>query len=140
MIGSSVVEGGVRVIPSRPKVLIVEDENIVAEDIRYHLDLHGYEVIGVAESGRIAIQIAQRIRPDVIVMDIHIKSDLNGIETAVCLQGLFDKPIPIVFITAYWKEQHSLSAALNNYVVVKKPFSAKELTSGMLKVMFENEM
>jgi CheY-like chemotaxis protein len=136
MMTTDVSEGEIRVISVRPKVLIVEDERIVAESLRQELESFGYQVIGVTESGRTAIEIAQRIRPDVVLMDIRIKSDLNGVETAVCLQGLYQQPIPIVFVTAFWAEQQSLFAAVNPYVVVKKPFSTKELTSSIRKVMF----
>jgi CheY-like chemotaxis protein len=134
--GVSEAEGEKGIISARPKVLIVEDECIVAENIRQELESLGYQIIGITESGRNAIEIARRIRPDVVLMDIHIKADLNGIETAVCLQGMYEQPIPIVFVTGFWKEQHSLFAAVNPYTLVKKPFSTKQLSSSIQKVMF----
>jgi two-component system, response regulator PdtaR len=136
---TSIYEGKARVISARPKVLVVEDEGIVAECIRQDLQSFGYDVIGITESGRAAIEIARRIRPDVVVMDIRIKSDLNGIETAVCLQGLYEEPIPILFTTAYWDEDNPLIVAVNPCAALKKPFSSEELTSSILKVMFSNE-
>jgi CheY-like chemotaxis protein len=98
---TSVGEREVGVVFSRPKVLIVEDERIVAQSVRQDLKSFGYQVIGITESGRAAIEIARSIRPDVVVMDVRIKSDLNGIETAVCLQGLYEEPIPILFTTHF---------------------------------------
>jgi two-component system, LytTR family, response regulator len=132
---TGVCEGEKGVISARPKVLIVEDECIVAENIRQDLESLGYQIIGITGSGRNAIEIAEKISPDVVLMDIHIKADLNGIETAVCLQGLYEQPIPVVFVTGFWKEQHSLFAAVNPYILVKKPFSTKELSSSIRKVM-----
>src|SRR5262245_16422010 len=114
---------------TRPKVLIVEDESIVAENIRVVLQSCGYEVIGVTESGRTALDIAKRMRPDVAIMDIHIKADLDGVETAVCLQGIFRNPIPVVFITAYPIENFPLLKALNHSSILKKPFLDSELTN-----------
>jgi DNA-binding response OmpR family regulator len=140
MITECISEGDVRVVSTRPRVLIVEDEGLIAEDIRLQLEAYGYQVIGIAESGRIAIEIAQRIRPDVALLDFHIKSDLDGIETAVCLQGLYERPLPIVFVTAYWDEHTPLIAAVSNCAIVKKPFSTQELTSNILKVMFPAEL
>jgi DNA-binding response OmpR family regulator len=136
---TSVGEREVGVVFSRPKVLIVEDERIVAESVRQDLKSFGYQVIGITESGRAAIEIARSIRPDVVVMDVRIKSDLNGIETAVCLQGLYEEPIPILFTTAFWDEDNPLIVAVNPCAVLKKPFSTKELTSSILKVMFSRE-
>jgi two-component system, response regulator PdtaR len=140
MFSESVCEGEIRVISARPKVLIVEDEAIIAEDIRLRLESYGYQIIGIADSGRIAIEIAKKYRPDVVLVDFHIKNDLNGIETAVCLQGLYERPMPIVFVTAFWDEHTPLIAAISSCAIVKKPFSTQELTSNILKVMFTAEM
>src|SRR5262245_17054916 len=85
----------------KPKVLIVEDESVVAEDIKEKLETLGYSIIGVTDSGREAIELAKRHSPDLVMMDIHIKTDLNGVEAAICIQGLFERTIPIVFVSGY---------------------------------------
>ena len=136
MLANTVCGGNLRVVPSRPKVLIVEDEAIVAENVREILESYGYHVTGLTASGRTAIELAREIRPDVVLMDIRIKSDLNGIETAVCLQGLYEPPIPILFTTAYADESYPLLTAVKPYAIMKKPFSTADLTSNILKVMF----
>jgi CheY-like chemotaxis protein len=102
------------------KILIVEDERIVAEDLREQLEELGYEIVGITESGRKAIEIATDTKPDIVLMDVHIKADLNGVETAVCPQGLYYKPIPVVFITAYWANGYPLNAAVHPFVVIEK--------------------
>jgi two-component system, response regulator PdtaR len=68
---TGVCEGEKGVISARPKVLIVEDECIVAENIRQDLQSLGYQIIGITGSGRNAIEIAEKISPDVVLMDIH---------------------------------------------------------------------
>jgi CheY-like chemotaxis protein len=75
-----------------PKVLIVEDERVIAEHLQEMLDSFGYEVIGIVATGDRAIEIAKKNRPDVVLMDIPINASLNGVETAVCLQGIYEDP------------------------------------------------
>jgi len=135
MTTSEVSDREVVTISVRPRILIVEDEPVVAEDIREELESCGYEVIGVTGSGRLAIEIAKGIRPDIVMMDYRINSDLDGIETAVCLQSLFERPVPIVFATAYSIEDRAVLAAVNPYTIVKKPFSGEDLTAKILELM-----
>ena len=111
----------------RPTVLIVEDDAIVALDICEQIEDQNYKVIGITDSGRKAIELAKKHHPDVVVMDIHIKADLNGAETAVCIQGLYERPIPILFVTGYATKDFPLIAAVNPYTVVAKPFSRNDL-------------
>ena len=70
-------------------VLIVEDELIIAEDLKEILIDWGYQVIGIVPSGRKALQIAKQIRPDIVIMDVKIDGDLNGIETALVDKDFF---------------------------------------------------
>jgi CheY-like chemotaxis protein len=68
-------------------------------------------------------------------MDMRIKADLNGAETAICIQGLFEQPIPILFITAYQTKDFPLVAAVNPYTVLSKPFSSEDLTRSLRDVV-----
>ena len=122
------------VISAKGKVLIVEDEQIVAEDIREKLELSGYSVVGITDSGREAIELAKRYQPDFVMMDIHIKTDLNGVESAICIQGLFEQTIPIVFVSGYSLEEYPEIGAVEPYTILKKPFLEEDLTSSILKV------
>lgn len=111
----------------RLKALIVEDEAIVAEDLRSKLQELGFNVIAVTDSGREAIECAKETQPDVVLMDFQIKSDLNGTEAAVVIQGMTDSPIPIVFLTAHAASEFPLLRAVAPYVYLRKPFSDADL-------------
>ena len=111
----------------RLKALIVEDEAIVAEDLRSKLLELGFNVIAVTSSGREAIEYAKETHPDVVLMDFQIKSDLNGTEAAVVIQGMTDSPVPIVFLTAHAATEFPLLRAVSPYVYLRKPFSDGDL-------------
>lgn len=111
------------------KALIVEDEAIVAEGLKIKLLELGFNVIGVTGSGREAIECAKVARPDLVLMDFQIKSDLDGTEAAVVIQGMTDSPIPIVFLTAHAASEFPLLRAVAPYVYLRKPFSDADLTN-----------
>jgi signal transduction histidine kinase len=81
------------------KALIVEDEFFIAKNIKQILDKNGYEVAAIVASGKKAIEQAVETRPHIILMDIKLKGDMDGIETAQNILALCD--IPIVYMTAY---------------------------------------
>ena len=83
----------------RKVIQIVEDERIVAEDMREILEIAGYEVCGIANCGDQAIELAERHRPDLVLMDIVIRGELDGIETARHIRDTVGTPV--VFLTAY---------------------------------------
>src|ERR1035438_8220155 len=89
-------------------ILIVEDEKIVAMDISGSLKSVGYEVSGIVASGKEAIDLVNQNPPDLILMDIKIKGDIDGIQTAEIIQGHHD--IPIVYLTAF-ADENTLSRA-----------------------------
>src|SRR5659263_435703 len=94
------------------KIMVVEDESIVAEHIRKSLENMGHSVTSVASSGEKAIKDAKDKTPDLVLMDIVLDGELDGIETAKLIRSLFN--IPVVFLTAYsdeksWKGQRSQS-------------------------------
>ncbi|MDM8552433.1 diguanylate cyclase [Desulfobacterales bacterium HSG2] len=81
------------------KILIVEDEFIVANDIRNSLHAMGYVVTGIAASGEKAIRKAESEKPDLVLMDIMLRGEMNGIEAAKHIHSQFN--LPVVFLTAY---------------------------------------
>ena len=81
------------------KILIVEDERIVAEDLREGLEELGHQVVGIAADGAKALALAREHRPDVVCMDIVIRGDLDGIEVAERIQE--EMGISSVFMSAY---------------------------------------
>ena len=108
------------------KVLIVEDEMIVARDLQGNLERMGYEVAGIAVSGRMAVKLATRTRPDVVLMDIGLKGEMDGIEAAEEIGGMLD--VPVIFLTAH-SDKHTFIRAKktrpSGYIV--KPFDAQKL-------------
>jgi CheY-like chemotaxis protein len=81
------------------RVLIVEDEQIVAADLEAKLKRLGYEVVGTAASGEDAVLIAERARPQVVLMDIKLRGQMSGTETAKTIQQ--KTGARIIFVTAY---------------------------------------
>lgn len=109
------------------RALIVEDEAIVAEDLRNKLQDFGFNVVAVTGSGRDAIEFAKAAQPDLVLMDVRIKSDLDGTEAAVVIQGMTEAPVPIVFLTAHAASEFPLISAVAPYVYLRKPFSDSDL-------------
>jgi CheY-like chemotaxis protein len=109
------------------KVLIVEDEVIVAEDIRSKLVDRGFKVIGIADSFDKALEIVKEQRPDLMILDIRIKGEINGVETAIILATHYDQPVPIVFLTAFSESEFPVLKAVESYAYVNKPFTDEAL-------------
>ena len=107
-------------------VLVVEDEVIVALHLRQQLTNLGYRVAGVASSGAEALRLASELQPAVVLMDINIDGDIDGIETASRLSSQFGPSV--VYISAY-AEQPTLERARSTdpYGYLVKPFSEHEL-------------
>src|SRR5689334_7729963 len=82
----------------RKRILVVEDQGIVAADIARGLEDAGYEIAGVATSGESAILKASGSCPDLVLMDIRLNGSMDGIETAGLLQEQFD--VPVIYLTA----------------------------------------
>lgn len=107
-------------------ILVVEDEGIVAKDLQKRLLKLSYHVPAIASSGEEAIQIAEKINPDLILMDIRLKGNIDGIEAAKEIQNHLD--IPIIYLTAYADDNTLERARLTEpFGYVLKPFKEKEL-------------
>jgi DNA-binding NarL/FixJ family response regulator len=112
------------------RVLIVEDEVIVAEALRRTLENSGYDVIGHAIDGREAVQMARRLHPDVILMDVVLVGPNDGIEAAQSIQRTIDTSI--IYVTGQANDSVVNAAARSGacgYIV--KPFQAQQLTSSI---------
>lgn len=86
-------------ISLRPRILIVEDESVVALDLRQRLESLGYEVVGSVSTGRDAIESAGKLDPDLVLMDIVIAGEMDGVAAAGEIRTRFD--LPIVYLTAF---------------------------------------
>jgi two-component system, LytTR family, response regulator LytT len=108
------------------KVVVVEDESIVAKDIQNSLKSMGYGVPAVVSSGEKAIEAVHKFRPNLVLMDIMLKGEMSGIEAAKIIKDRFD--IPVIFLTAY-ADEDTLEKAKPSvpYGYVIKPFKEKEL-------------
>ncbi|RJS49993.1 MAG: hypothetical protein CIT03_00635 [Methanobacterium sp.] len=84
---------------SGPKIMVVEDERITAEDIRDGLEEMGYQVPAIVSSGEEAIEKAKEIFPDLILMDIKLEGDIDGIDAAEEIRSRYG--IPVIYLTAY---------------------------------------
>ncbi len=110
------------------KITVVEDERIVALHMKQQLSKLGYEVVAVVAAGEEALQRIAELRPDLVLMDIHIEGDLDGIETAARIPP--ELQIPVIYVTAY-SEQATLERARTTkpYGFLVKPFSERELNA-----------
>jgi two-component system, response regulator PdtaR len=113
---------------SKPRIMVVEDEYVVAVDLQKALEDLGYEVSAVESSGKAAIDKAGRIDPDLILMDIYLKGKMNGIEAAERIRTNFKTPI--VYLTAYAnKEILDEAKVAEPFGYLVKPFNRSSLKS-----------
>jgi len=125
-------------VVSQKQILIVEDEAIVAEQLSDTLKRNGYNIVGVSVSGRDAIAMAKENRPDLVLMDVRIEGDLNGIETAIVIQGHYNEVIPIVFLTAMPSSKFPVLAAVEPYVYVNKPIRDEDLLAAVERSLLKH--
>ena len=112
------------------KILVVEDENIVALDIENRLKSLGFTVLPVISSGEEAVEKAYEYKPDLILMDILLKGKLNGIEAAKKIVGTIK--IPIIYLTASTnREVLERARQIGRCSYIKKPFRGTELENAI---------
>lgn len=120
----------------KAKILVVEDEAITALDIRGLLESMGFEVVSIASHGVEAIQKAEDLKPDLILMDIMIKGEMDGIEAAEKIKTIFD--VPIIYMTAYGDEETFKRAKLTEpYGFITKPFNREELGASIETALYK---
>ena len=112
------------------KILIVEDSALVALEISETLKNLGYNVVGEAATGLDAIEMTRDLRPDLVLMDIILKGDMDGIEAADRIYSNYD--IPVIYLTAH-SDEATLERALktNAFGYLIKPFNDRELYSNI---------
>jgi|SRR5579872_4780671 len=121
-------------VSSKPRALIVEDEVLIAEELKARLSLLGFSVIAAVDSGEEGIAIATRERPDLVLMDIRLKGEKDGVQATKEIHQQVD--VPIVYLTAY-SDRLSVDRARGTEYdgFVLKPFRAGELQSTIEIVM-----
>ncbi len=122
---------------SKTNVLVVEDESIVSKDIQHSLKKLGYNVVGSADTGEKAIDLAVDLEPDVVLMDIMLKGDINGIEAAQNIKRKVS--IPVIYLTAY-ADEGTLSRAkvTEPYGYIIKPFKEIDIHTSIEMAIYKH--
>ncbi len=111
---------------TKKRILVVEDERIIAEDLRVTLEGFGYEIIDIISNGEEAIKTAGESLPDLILMDMVLEGDMRGSQAAEIIHKKFGTPI--IFLTAYADENTlNMAKASEPYGYLIKPFEEREL-------------
>jgi len=120
------------------KILVVEDENIVAMDIQNSLKSLGYAVPAVVSSGEDAIKTAADTYPDLVLMDIVLEGRMDGVQAAEQIHGRFN--IPVVYLTAYGDEKMLQRAKMTEpFGYIIKPFKQRELRSSIEVALYKSQ-
>ena len=122
-----------------PKILIVEDENIVAIDLQKRLMNLGYDIVGVVSTGEEAIKKAIATSPDLILMDVRLKGEMDGIEAASALR--FQQGIAVVYLSVY-ADNDTLKRASKTepFGYILKPFEERELHTTIEMALYRREL
>ncbi|WP_421920616.1 PAS domain S-box protein [Marinifilum sp.] len=110
----------------KKKILIVEDDNLISTIFRMFLKELGYDLLGIVEDGKEAIRICEKLSPDIVLMDVHLGGDLDGIQTTELIKSKFD--IPVIFLSSD-TEESTIQRVINthSYGYLVKPIDKKEL-------------
>jgi PAS domain S-box-containing protein/putative nucleotidyltransferase with HDIG domain len=121
------------------RILVVEDEGLVSKDIQESLKSLGYAVCGSASAGEEAIRKAEELRPDLILMDIILKGDIDGVEAAELIHTKMS--LPVVFLTAH-SDDHTLGRAkvTEPFGYILKPFDERELHTTIEVALYKHRM
>ncbi|SDG08772.1 CheY chemotaxis protein or a CheY-like REC (receiver) domain [Methanolobus vulcani] len=121
------------------KILVVEDENIIGLNIKKKLKSFGYTVPAIVSTGEEAIKMAEITFPDLILMDVRLKGNMDGVEAAGEIRKNFD--IPVVYLTAYSDDEVLEKAKKTEpYGYIVKPFKANDLKSNIEMALYRHKM
>jgi two-component system, cell cycle sensor histidine kinase and response regulator CckA len=124
---------------ARAQIMIVEDESIVAEDMKAMLESFGYAVPAMAFSGEEAVRKALDLHPDLVLMDIVLKGPMSGMEAVECIRAQVN--IPVVYVTAYADDKTVRRAKLTEpFGYILKPFDASELQTAIEIALYKHQM
>lgn len=122
-----------------PRIILVEDEIIVAMDVQQRLELLGYMVVAHATNGEEALIFSGSMNPDVILMDVKIRGRMDGIETAAKIRETLD--VPIIYLTAFSDEATLKRASVTEaYGYLIKPFEDRELHATIEMALYKNRV
>src|SRR5215813_4004592 len=106
---------------TQPRILIVEDEAIIAADLKTRLSRLGFEVIGMTAAGEDAVRLAAALRPELVLMDINLRGEMDGTQTAQEIRAQLE--LPVIYLTASSDTTVVKRAALTDpFGYLLKPF------------------
>ena len=121
------------------KILIVEDEAMVAEDLKEIVTSLGYTVAGMADNGAAAIALAKEMSPDLITMDINLSGPIDGISTMEQIRKELD--VPVIYVTAFTTDpiiERAKKTKPSGYII--KPFNERQIRSAFEIALYNNEL
>ena len=121
------------------RILVVEDEVLIARELQGRLQEMGYEAPEIAISGAEAVAKASLFAPDLILMDIHLKGELDGVDAAARIRA--ERSVPVVYLTAYADDETVQRARLTEaFGYLLKPFQARELQTTIEMALYKHQM
>ncbi len=122
---------------AKERIIVVEDESIVALNLKYDLEDLGYEVLDTFDTATDAIEKSEELFPDLVLMDIQLKGDIDGIQAA---KEISEMGIPVIFLTANTDDATSFEALKTApYGYLSKPYSLKQLELTVAMVLRKHE-
>lgn len=112
-------------------MLVVINEASVAMNVKGMFVDWGFDVVGVLSNGRTALPLARDSHPDLLVMNVKVDGDLNGVETAIIIRSFFEEKLPVIFISGLPAANYPVLKALDSYVYLSKPLNAESLFCAM---------
>ena len=123
---------------TRNKILVVEDEIIIARELESRLKDLGYQVPAIASSGQEALTIAEQVKPDLVMMDIVLKGEMDGVEAAAEMRRRWGTPI--IYLTAYTDDATLQRARVTEpFGYIVKPFSDRELRANLEMALYKHQ-
>jgi two-component system, response regulator PdtaR len=128
-------------------ILIVEDERITAEDMKKALNSVGFNVPAIVSSGEAAIKASEELKPDLVIMDIKLEGEMDGIQAAEKIRSKLG--IPIIYLTAYSDEKTVQRAKITEpsgfilkqpYGFLRKPFEESELNTAIEITLYRDRL
>jgi two-component system, cell cycle sensor histidine kinase and response regulator CckA len=122
----------------KTSILIVEDEGIVAKNLNSKLEQLGYEVAGTATSAEEAVEMALELRPQLILMDIQLSGQRDGIQAAEAIRAQYD--VPVIYLTAH-SDPATLSRAklTGPFGYILKPFEMRDLATQIELALYKHQ-
>ena len=121
------------------RILVVEDQRLIAADIENTLKKLGYVVVGNVSSGEDAISTSDQVRPELVLMDVRLRGEMDGIQAAEIIRDRFN--VPVVYLTAYADEETILRAKKTTpFGYLVKPFNERELRATIEIAFYTHQM